>query len=241
MQGHRREAGWVAAAARITAMLFGLATASTAGATNFVLGDSNSTPGAGGTTSWAELAFGDDHVNRAVGAASTDLYVRVCNPDCWWTRGAGPDDVWWIMLGAADPRTDPNANAETYATNMMALFELIPSDDIRLISTPNVLFNAGLNAFIDEMGAADRLLCSLLERVTCAADPREFLRFDSHYRDLIHVNDEGHRLIAAAIVPVPEPTTALLVGLALAQLARRRRVSHPIGWGGARGRADPRP
>ncbi len=228
MEGDRRlKRAWRRAGGRrwrlpalLLAALVASPLASARAGTNYVIGDSNSLPRAGGTTNWATEAFGDDHVNRAVGAASTYDYLASCKTSCWWTEGAGPDDVFWIMLGIADPADNPQAGMQSYALNMAAMFHYIPSDHIRLITSPYMKLNRKRNAFVDEMAIVDQLLCEASDRVTCVADPREVLDRTLHYRDLIHLNDEGHRLLAAMLV-VPEPATGLLVAMGLAWLGRR--------------------
>jgi hypothetical protein len=191
-------------------------------ATNFVIGDSNSLDGIGGTTSWVEEAFGDNVVNRAKGAASTYLYLNSCRDTCWWVADVGPDDTFWIMLGTADPRFDPDTTPQVYVDHMRTIFALIPANDIRLISSPRVNpLLTELNAVLDQQAFIDPLLCDENPRVTCAPNPRDYLKFPLHYRDPVHLNDEGHRLLAASLV-VPEPSTATLLASGLAILALRR-------------------
>ena len=209
--------------------LFAGASAATAG-TNRVLGDSISLGFYAGIVGWPVRAFGGDQFTWAIAGASAGHYLANCDiPDCRWLVGAEPDDVWWIMLGSNELSRNPEATAESYEQDMLALISLLPSNDIRLITSPQVYqwpwLNRGpLAALLDEEAVVDQQICAALERVTCVVDLRIELEFEIHYHwDGLHLGNEGHQRIAD-LLTVPEPGSGFLclAGLGLMGGASRR-------------------
>jgi lysophospholipase L1-like esterase len=198
--------------------------------TNRVLGDSISLDFYG-FMSWPKRAFGDDQVTWAIPGASAGSYVANCNPDCPWLADPGsPDDVWWIMVGVNELERDPNATSTTYGQNLVEIINRIPAHDIRLISSPQVYEypwtpRGDIIALLDEQAFIDRLICNAFAHVTCVADLRKHLVFETDYHwDGIHLNDAGHQRVAD-LIGVPEPGSALLCGVGLLWLGRWSRSS----------------
>ena len=193
-----------------------------------VLGDSLSQPPDDGGPSWSELAFGEAAVTWAVGGASTDTYLAGCDPDCYWLGGAHESDVWWILIGSNELARNPDATAETYRANLLSIIDLIPSEEVHLLSSPWAwdLPNrdrSRMRAFFDEQAAVDLEICALIAHVTCAADLRFELDRSLHYAwDGIHMNSAGHARVAS-VIAVPEPQTAMLLAIGLVWLGARRK------------------
>jgi len=198
--------------------------------TNRVLGDSISLGFYAGITPWPVRAFGEDQFTWAIAGASAGSYVANCRPDCPWLTGAAPDDVWWIMVGTNELDRDPSATVESYGRNLLRIIELIPSQDIRLISSPQVyqwpfLDRAAQAALLDQQAWMDRAICEAIARVTCVVDLRLKLDFVTDYHwDGVHLSDAGHQRVADLVrATIPEPRTSLLCSVGLAMLARAGR------------------
>ncbi len=216
---------WIARCLFAATMLaFVAATPSALAATNVVLGDSNSTPNGDDWYAWPELLFGDHYINKTHGGVSTYDILAGCVEECWWLKGTSEEDVWWIMLGTNDLADDPDTTAQRYAENMLAILALIPSQDIRLISAPRTRFapTHPRNLHLTRQAFVDTLICDGDARVTCMGDLALVLSIDEHYRDVVHLNQEGHRVVAAFLA-VPEPGSGLLVATTVLILGAHRR------------------
>ena len=205
--------------------------------TNRILGDSISLGFYADIVPWPERAFGDDQITWAIPGASAGTYVANCASGCPWLVGVEPGDTWWLMMGTNELDRDPNATVLSYGESLLALIDLIPSDDIRLISSPQVyqwpwLDRAAQAALLDQQAWMDHAICDLLDHVTCVADLRLVLDFTTHYHwDGIHLSDAGHQRVADVVLP-PEPGAGLRLGWGLACLVLlqrcRRRARRPV-------------
>jgi hypothetical protein len=196
-----------------------LLTVTSAHATTYVLGDSNSLRGGAWADTWAEMYL-PDHVSRALPGNS--LHAVLSNPS-YVTDYAGTDQTWYVMLGTADLKFAggllPDVTPSGVLDRMRAVVSLLPATTrVVILTPPSVHDPESYDAQVWEYGGM------LLEDPLCVehecVDTRGLPPW-MYVLDGVHLNQDGQD---AVVRTVPEPDSrisALCALAALTMLARK--------------------